>query len=37
MNNSKTIELNLFIREIFNSKEQIPLHTPSFIGNEKKY
>ena len=26
-----------FIREIFNTKEFIPLHEPRFIGNEKKY
>ena len=26
-----------FIRNIFNSNELIPLHTPTFNGNEKKY
>jgi aminotransferase in exopolysaccharide biosynthesis len=31
---NKTIN---FIREIFNTKDFIPLHTPTFGGNEKKY
>ncbi len=26
-----------FVREIYNTKELIPLHEPKFIGNEKKY
>ena len=26
-----------FVREIYNTKEIIPLHEPKFIGNEKKY
>lgn len=26
-----------FIREIYNTNEFIPLHAPTFIGNEKKY
>ncbi len=26
-----------FIRELYNNKEFIPLHSPVFIGNEKKY
>ena len=26
-----------FIQDCFKTKEFIPLHVPSFIGNEKKY
>lgn len=31
------IELIKFIRELYNTKEFIPLHEPIFNGNEKKY
>ena len=30
-------EIVSFIRDTFNSKDFIPLHSPIFIGNEKKY
>jgi perosamine synthetase len=30
----KTVE---FIRDLYSTKDPIPLHQPSFIGNEKKY
>ena len=26
-----------FIRKIYPDQEKIPLHSPSFLGNEKKY
>jgi perosamine synthetase len=32
-----TIHTIEFIRDIFNSKDFIPLHVPTFAGNEKKY
>jgi perosamine synthetase len=30
-------EIVKFIRKIYNTKENIPLHAPYFMGNEKKY
>ena len=34
----KTEHFNSFVRELYQSKDAfIPLHTPLFIGNEKKY
>ena len=30
-------ELIAFFRDIFNTNEFIPLHVPTFSGNEKKY
>jgi len=34
MNESQIIS---FVREMYETKDPIPLHEPSFIGNEQKY
>ena len=37
MNKKISYQRDEFIREIYNTKDFIPLHEPKFIGNEKKY
>ena len=37
MNDFNSEKIINFIQEVFNSKKEIGLHEPTFIGNEKEY